>query len=336
MSTPIVNTETHLKETKLNRRNSLLEKNKAAQWTNDVLIKEMDKFAFARSMFLFALMAFFLGNNLNVYLWSFIIITFYMLILRCVRWWTKRWLMYMFEFCYFGITCIIVYLIFYQHEKAFWCTTYVYSTGHMAVAIILFNNQARFSSTDHISSAWLHSMPILTVWAIRWKEVIYSKSLLLKGLHFNLLNADEMLLSSNEERVRLLLLYPLFFWVAWVVLYVIFFYFACNSLIQDDRYKSGLDDFKAMAEKNSCIKCLVGDANENTKIKYLFQHLVTNIVSMPLAWFSYHNFYFNTAYILVLMIFLMWNAGKAQAAILEKHVVKKLDHEAELKVEAEA
>jgi len=122
----------------------------------------------------------------------------------------------------------------------------------MAMAIVMFGNQANFGSTDHISSAWLHSTPILTVWAIRWKEIIYSEEVL-NTLHFNLLTAKDMLLTSMDERVQLLLITPLLFWCAWVVYYVIVFYIGCNSLINDERYQSGLDDFKGMAKKSAAV-----------------------------------------------------------------------------------
>jgi len=292
------------------------------QWTSSV-INEMDRFAMTRSMFIFAIVTFFLGNNLNLYLYFFMFCTIYMLILRFVRWWGKKWLLYMFEFCYFGITFLIVYLIFFPNEKVLWCMTYVYSTGHMAIAIILFNNQARFSSTDHISSAWLHSTPIVTVWAIRWREQLYVDAVL-KKLTFDFVPESAMAITSNEERIKLLLITPTIFWVGWAAFYVLVFYIGCNSYIQDDNYKSGLDDFIAMAKTSSCIKCLVGDPTSNTKIKYLFQHFITNLISMPLSWLSYHYFAFNTVYILVLMIFLMWNASSQQNKMIEKKVEEKI------------
>ena len=205
----------------------------------------------------------------------------------------------------------------------------MYSTGNMAVALVIFSNQAAFGSTDHISSAWLHSMPIVTAWAIRWKELIYSESIL-KAVTFNLLSSNEMLLTSNEERIRLMVINPILFWLSWATYYVIIFYIGFNGYIEDDRYPSGLDDFKKMG-----LKAICGDPEHNTKAKYLLQHLLLFLLSLPLAYISYHNFIFNTCYILVLMIIIMMNAGTQQAKILENKLQKKIEKENNLvKLEA--
>ncbi len=42
---------------KMEKRNTLLETNSIARWTNDNLIKTMDKYAFARSLLLFSFLS---------------------------------------------------------------------------------------------------------------------------------------------------------------------------------------------------------------------------------------------------------------------------------------
>ena len=308
------------------KRNTLIETNKLAGWTNDVLMKEMDKFAYARSMFLFSIVTFFLGNNLNMFLWFFIVITIYILILRIIRFWVKRWLLYLFEFCYFGLTWVVLYLVFYQHNKMVWTTMYVYSTGTMSVAIFLFNNQAHFDSTDHISSVWMHSMPLITCWAIRWKEIIYPEAVL-KLLTFNLLSEKEMLITTNEERIRLLLVQPILFWLSWCAYYVIIFYIGFSSCIDNPSYFSGLTDFVGMGKKT---EKLFGNPKEYTKIKYLLQHLLIFVLSMPLSWLSYHSFYFNTGYVITVILYLIRNAETQHNRILENKITARFMEEERL------
>jgi len=157
---------------RIKKQKHLIESNKVAKWTHDVLMKDMDKFASARSTIVFTVMAYFLGHNIDNFLWFFIIFTVYVLILRVVRWWIIGWLFYLFEFCYFGLIGSVVYVFFCPNNKEFWCCIYAISTGVMSISIILFSNQAAFNSTDHISSIWLHAMPLISSWAIRWRHYI--------------------------------------------------------------------------------------------------------------------------------------------------------------------
>ncbi len=306
---------------KLRKRNSLVENNMVAQWVDEVFTIEMDKYAFVRSMMMFALISFSLGNNLNHFLWLFIIISVYIIVLRIIRWWVIRYLLYLFEFCYFGLVYLIVFLCKYQKDKVVWCTAYVFSTGNMATAILLLSNQAQFGSTDHISSAWLHTMPLITVWAIRWRELIYPPEML-KALTFDFLPVKDMSLSTRSENIQFLVLNPLMFWGVWVVSYIFLFFICFGSYIDDKRYMHGLKDFVYRISKYN-LPC-IGDATKYTKLKYLCQHLLIYVGSIPLAWISYHNFYFNTGYLLALMVFLIWNAGRQQSKFINKKISERL------------
>jgi hypothetical protein len=157
----------------IKRSNSLLERSKAARWVNDTLMTKMDKYAFARGLLLFSLFAFFSGNNLGIFLWLHVITTIYLTVYRAVRFWVKRWLMYLLEFCYFGNYMLLVYITFKGESTDIFYTAYVCGSGVMALAVVVFNNQAQFNSTDHLTSSYIHTLPLVTCWAIRWKHRIY-------------------------------------------------------------------------------------------------------------------------------------------------------------------
>jgi len=153
MSSDDLNTKLISKPSKVLTGRELIERNRLTKWTYDVLINEMDKWAYARGMFFFALMAFFLGNNINIYLWLFILITAYVLTYRAIRWWVDRYLMYMMEFCYFGISLLIMFIVIFPQNKEMRLTTYIYASGVMGNSVIIFGNQAQFANTDLITSS---------------------------------------------------------------------------------------------------------------------------------------------------------------------------------------
>ena len=306
--------KTITKSNKIKKKNSLLENNQMAKWINNVLMNKMDKFAFARSLVLFSTQAFFLGNNHGIYLWLHIIITIYLLIYRMIRFWVKRWLMYITEFCYFGNILLLSFLLFLgQNEKVF-KTVYVANSGVMAIAVILFNNQAHFSSTDHLTSSFIHTIPLITCWTIRWGDKIYFKDNI-DSYRFNILKFDEIKFEFNNSLYELIYL-PMIFWSAWAVFYLILTTTILNKYTVDQKYGSGVGDFVHSSPK--IIQYVFGDMSRYSCLKYILQHLFFFVVCIPLAIISYYNYIFNCVYIGFIILFLGWNTGRNNLKDIER------------------
>jgi len=304
------------KKTNFERKNSLLDENPTAGWFYNVLMKEMDKYAFARAMLIFCFCSFFLGNNLSIFIWIFIISTCYLLIYRVIRFWTKRYLLYMMEFCYFGNAILLAYLIFLNKNKEIFSITFICNTGIMTIAVIVFNNQTQFNSTDHLTSTWIHTLPLVTNWAIRWRHIIYSKEFL-KKLNFEFLDLDDVDFKFNKTFLALII-YPLLFWTCWAIIYSFFMGVVFSKWNSNPKYFSGLTDFKDFTKNSKFF----GDVNNYTILKYLFQHFSFLILMFPVSIFCFYNFYFNTIYIIFIMVFLFWNTARNNIKHAEKQKAK--------------
>ena len=311
----------HNLQLNLRPRNSLVESNPIAKWTQDVFMKEMDKFAYLRQNIIFVVMFFYLGNNLNMYLHLFIAITIYMLVLRFIRWWVKRWLLFFFEFCYFGIVTLIVYLLFFPSNQELWITVFSYSSGNMAIATIILSNSAQFGSTDHISSVWLHITPIITCWCIRWREMIYSVEML-KYLKYDLVESNKVL--EKEKLWFYFFVFPILFWCCWCVYYVTVFYGCFYANVE--RHPNCIADFKKFIGK---AKILFKDNYNGIKWKYLMFHFINFVIGIPFAILCYYNFYFHLVFIIVLMFCVFYNAGLQQSKFVGKKV-NKINNEDEV------
>jgi len=305
--------ESHTIEYKRKKQEDLVESNKIAIWTQHI-IKDMDKFASAQSTIVFTVMAYFLGHNLNNFLFLFIIFTIYILIQRVIRWWVQGWLFYLLEFCYFGLVGHVIFLIFFPSNKIAWSIIYVCNTGNMAISIILFGKQASFNSCDHICSAWLHVMPLISSCAIRWRQYIYPLSIL-KSLTFKFVSIKKMEIFTLEDKFNYLVVYPFCFWLLWVVYYIIVFYFIFRRYINS--YQTGLDDFKKMGK---LAEFICGKPEKYTKVKYLLEHFLIFCLGLPIAYICYYSFIINVCWIIILLWILIWNAGKRQASYVERRV----------------
>ena len=167
-----------------------------------------------------------------------------------------------------------------------------------------FNNQTQFNSTDHLTSAWIHTLPMITSWSIRWRHLIYSESLL-RNLSFDFKFYGDLKFNITPLLLKLLC-YPVMFWCSWALFYLIVMGILLRKFNNNSKYSSGLTDFKHFMKNSNFL----GDPNNYTILKYLFKHMGFLVLSLPIPILCFYNHVFNTTYILVIVVFLGWNTGR--------------------------
>lgn len=300
------------------QEHELLEDDDALKmWITKKFMPSMDKYAFARAFFLFSLLGFYLGNNLMIFLWLYSIIYIYLFIYRIVRFWANDWLPYVFEFCYFGNFSLIAFIFFLGDSESYFKIPYVCSTGVMSLAIIVFNNQANFNSSDHITSTYLHALPMIACWAIRWKHYIYYSNFN-KGYGLEIMSVSPLLSFKFDAYFWEIVYLPYILWIGWVLIYILLVYTCMRNQFTNIKYGSGLKDFTKM----NFVKPIFGDLMKNSLPKYIALHFINFIVTSLFSFLSYYNFYFNTVYLFVLIAFLGYNTSKGNARAMEKQLIK--------------
>jgi hypothetical protein len=196
-------------------------------------------------------------------------------------------------------------------------TTYVCNSGVMAFAVIAFNNQAQFANTDHVTSSYIHTLPLVTNWAIRWRHKIYSKDVV-ENSGFNFYEFGDLQF-ANDEILHKLITLPLIFWAFWAVSYYMFNSTIFRKYIENPKYFSGVGDFR---ESSRNLKFIYGDIEKHTLIKYLLQHLAGFILTMPFAIGSFYSYRFNSFYVLAIIAFISWNTGRNNIKHLERKLRK--------------
>jgi len=183
------------------------------------------------------------------------------------------------------------------------------------MATIAFNNQVHFHSTDHLSSSFIHATPLITVWAIRWRHIIYTHDA--SDRHFKLINLEKLEVSWSDFCI--LQIFPLLFWGAWACSYFVVHSTLFNRYLNNPKYGGGVREFR----QATFLKSLFGDRNKYTLLKYLFQHFLFFNITFPLSWFAFFSFEFNTIYVILIIFFLAWNTGRANLKILERKLTKE-------------
>ena len=287
-----------------------------AKYLNSHFMSKMDQFTSVRSIFLVSILAFTLGNNLYYYLISLFLIHSYLLAYRVIRFWIERWLMYMIDYCYIGNILLIYFNLFARNNMDIFLSTYSMCSGIVSLAVIVCDNHADLTNTDYLTSCSIHTLPITTMWAVRWKHYLYDNYLEYKG---NIIDTENIKFQFDEIFVKVLT-YPLIYWIIWAVIYFILNTKTLRKYAYSDIYQSTISDFY----KSKDFECLFGDHTKNTTIKYLMMHLIFLLMVTPISVLNFYCFYFNSGFLIFILIFLGYNQSVKSKKELTK-IVKKAE-----------
>ena len=289
---------------------------KLAKYLNKHFVLKMDEFTSVRTIFLISILAFTLGNNLYHYLIALFIIHTYVLVYRAFRFWIERWLMYLIEYCYIGNILLIIFNLFGRNDIDIFLSTYSMTSGIISLAVVACDNHADITDTDFITSCSIHTLPIATMWAVRWKHYLYDNYLEYKG---NIIDTENIKFQFDDIFLKVLF-YPFLYWIIWAIIYFILNTKILRKFAYSDLYQGAVGDFY----KSKDFECLFGDHTKNTTIKYLMMHLIFLLMVTPISLLNFYNFYFNTGYLAFMLIYLGYNQTIKSKQELAK-IIKKAE-----------
>jgi hypothetical protein len=81
----------------------------------------------------------------------------------------KNWHYYLLEFCYYGNFIVQITLFFYPESEFFFLSAFAIALGPLCFGCIALNNAIVPHSFDKLTSSYIHIMPPLVMWGLRWK-----------------------------------------------------------------------------------------------------------------------------------------------------------------------
>ncbi|KAG2436955.1 hypothetical protein HXX76_006471 [Chlamydomonas incerta] len=127
-----------------------------------------DKLTFLLGVSMLWCCAFWLGRSPS---------TFYLLyggvggVLMAARWasyFSRKWHYYLYDFCYYANLLLVLQLWLLPRWAPLAKVTFSYNTGPLAWSIITFRNSLVFHDLDKVTSLFLHLVPALVSWSLRW------------------------------------------------------------------------------------------------------------------------------------------------------------------------
>ena len=114
------------------------------------------------------------------------------------------------------------------------------------------------------------------------------------------------------------------FWATFTKIWAMFYFIMSNYVFSkyfdNHKYGSAIKDF--INTSPSWYKYIFGDLKKGSKWKYLIQHFIFMITTMPFALICYYSYTFNTTYVTLFVIYLIWNTGRNNLNQMSKKILK--------------
>ena len=108
------------------------------------------------------------------------------------------------------------------------------TSGVVSLAVIVCDNHADITDTDFITSCSIHTLPIATMWAIRWKHYLYDNYSEYKG---KIIDTENIKFQIDEIFFKVLF-YPYIYWIIWAFIYFIINTKTLRKFAYSDIYQS--------------------------------------------------------------------------------------------------
>ncbi|XP_067656882.1 uncharacterized protein [Haliotis asinina] len=90
------------------------------------------------------------------------------LLIRCIMYMLCKWQYFLLDFCYYGNIMCYVFIWAFPQQPQYFAVLFALSNGPIMWSIILFRNSLVFHSFDKTVSIYIHILPGLLSFAIRW------------------------------------------------------------------------------------------------------------------------------------------------------------------------
>lgn len=275
---------------------------------NARFVRQRDKFAFILG-FLGNIYAFYaLGNSkcdfYQVYTWMLVVL----LAIRFFVYRFKGLHYYLLEFCYYGNLMFLFHLWFYPQSETLYLVCFAFSMGPLAFATIVLNNSLVPHSVDKQTSTFIHVMPALTTWAVRWAPC-----------------RDMLPVDQTEVSLGLYLLYCGTLYLVWAISYYVKVFVISHSKVIARNYETSY--ILVMRRPGSVPFRLVTVLGKRMgPLVYMSLHCCYFLTSILISYVCYRSYYAHTVVAFGVYLWSVWNGANYYIDYFSKHYEESLKH----------
>ncbi|CAI9779884.1 unnamed protein product [Fraxinus pennsylvanica] len=243
--------------------------------------------------------------------------------LRWIYYRYKKWHYYLLDFCYYANTIFIIMLLFYPRNEKLFMVCFSFAEGPLAWALIVWRCSLVFNSMDKIVSVFIHLLPGLVYFTIRWWDPVFLEAMHPEG---TAQRASWPYVEGKSYLWTWLFFVPLFAYSIWQVLYfLIVNVLRRQRLLRDPEVMTSYRELSKKAQKANNLwwrlSGLLGD--QNRLFMYILLQAIFTVATMALTVPIFLSYNLHVVFQILKVSASIWNGGNFLLEVMPRQVILK-------------
>mmetsp|Transcript_36962 Transcript_36962/g.95863 ORF Transcript_36962/g.95863 Transcript_36962/m.95863 type:complete len:460 (-) Transcript_36962:215-1594(-) len=281
----------------------------------------------------FGLMAFLAGAAPGLIPSMYICFFTYMVPLRTVYFFKRKWQFFLIDFCYWVNIATVIFLLFYPTSERFSALVFSMNEGPLSGALVVWQCAWVFGSREHTFSTLMHLLPGLAVHCNRYYNGPHGWRAIYDTVYRAVLNIDNMDASWTrfefpraETGWQWSLLAPFVFYCTWQLLYFLIVQVVFQKFIRDNQFQTSYTMLaKRAARSNTFWHKLVRQGTPMRRISMFgLIQLAFTVFTVLLSWPMYHSYRLSLLWQVVKIGVSLYYGSRMQCQVLPDRLGKLL------------
>ncbi|XP_019192676.1 PREDICTED: uncharacterized membrane protein C776.05 isoform X1 [Ipomoea nil] len=252
--------------------------------------------------------------------------------LRWIYYRYKKWHYYLLDFCYYANTISIITILFYPKNEKLFMVCFSFAEGPLAWALIVWRCSLVFSSADKIVSVFIHLLPGLVFFTIRWWIPEYFGAMHPEG---NERRASWPYAESKSYLWTWLFFVPLISYTLWQILYfLIVDVLRRQRFLRDPEVMTSYRELSKKAQKANNVwwrlSGLLGD--QNRLFMYILLQALFTMATTALAVPIFLSYELHVVFQILKISAATWNGGNFLVEVMPRQAILKEKKKSEMQL----
>ncbi|KAK4432846.1 Glycerophosphocholine acyltransferase 1 [Sesamum alatum] len=243
--------------------------------------------------------------------------------LRWIYYRYKKWHYYLLDFCYYANTIFLIMLLCFPKNEKLFMVCFSFAEGPLAWALIVWRCSLVFNSMDKIVSVFIHLLPGLVFFTIRWWDPVYFEAMHPEG---TARRASWPYVESKSYLWTWLFFVPLAAYCVWQLLYfLIVDVLRRQRLLRDPEVMTSYRELSKKAQKANNIwwrlSGLLGD--QNRLFMYILLQAMFTVATTALTVPIFLSYELHATFQVLKVSASVWNGGNFLLEVMPRQVILK-------------
>ena len=226
-----------------------------------------------------------------------------LIIWRLYTYWQNQWQYFLLDFCYFGNLVIFTIIWLYPSSPEYCSVIFSLANGMLYLGAFSFRNTLVFHSVDKMTSTYIHTVPVLLSFGIRWFP---QKSALLWHDSF------------PTEPIPPSLYWNVLVPFCIVVLHTLLYTLLVNVILRPEEHI--ITSYRYLKSKSS-VKKMFGQ--DPPYIVFVVMNWVMCLIFSLMTYFVYQYFYLHIVAMIAELVFIVWNGAGFYVDVFRMSIIRQ-------------